>query len=83
MTHSRYACTCSGYLTLGEPTPGTFAICPVCHWEDDDVQFQTPTYAGGANDVSLAEARKNFRAYGAVKEEFLTRVRSPLPEETN
>jgi hypothetical protein len=47
------------------------------------VQFKDPTYASGANGVSLAEARKNFRAYGAAKEEFRTQVRSPMPEEMN
>jgi rubredoxin len=83
MNGSRYACPCCGYLTLREAPPGTFAICPVCYWEDDDVQFKTPTYAGGANRVSLVEARKNFRAYGAVQEGVRTLVRSPLPEETN
>jgi rubredoxin len=83
MSESRYACPCCGFLTLPEKPPGTFAVCPVCFWEDDDAQFRDPTYAGGANQVSLVEARKNFRDYGAVKHEFREQVRAPLPEETN
>jgi hypothetical protein len=70
-------------MTLQEKPPGTFVICPVCFWEDDDVQFNNPTYAGGANQVSLEEARKNFSEYGAVMREFRNRVRAPTPEEMN
>ncbi len=40
MSEARYACPCCGYLTLTEKPPGTFAICPVCFWEDDEVQFK-------------------------------------------
>jgi len=83
MSASRYGCPCCGFLTLREKPPGTFAICPVCFWEDDDVQFNNPTYAGGANQVSLAEAQKNFTEYGAVTKEFRDRVRAPMPEEMN
>jgi len=78
---SRYPCPCCAYLTLGERPPGTFAICPVCFWEDDDVQFQDPGYCGGANAVSLREAQDNFRRFGAAKESLRGRVRLPLPEE--
>lgn len=81
MNTTRYACPCCGFLTLPEEPPGTFAICPVCYWEDDDVQFKDPTYGAGANIVSLAEARKNFREYGAALAEYRGQVRAPLPEE--
>lgn len=83
MNKLRYTCPCCGYLTLTDKPPGTFAICPVCFWEDDEVQFKDPMSAGGANQVSLAEARKNFRAFGAVMEQFVGQVRPPTPEETN
>lgn len=83
MIASRYACPCCGFLTLREKPPGSFVICPVCFWEDDDVQFNNPTYAGGANQVSLEEARKNFIEHGAVMREFRDRVRAPTPEEMN
>jgi rubredoxin len=79
----RYGCPCCGYLTLSEKPPGTFAICAVCFWEDDEVQFKNPTSASGANQVSLLQARENFREYGAVTQDAVGQVRAPMPEEMN
>ncbi len=76
-----YPCACCGYLTFDEELPGTFEICPVCGWEDDEIQFRDPTYTGGANAVSLEQARENFRAIGAIDKESLGSVREPLLEE--
>jgi hypothetical protein len=76
-----YACPCCGFLTFEEPPPGTYEICPVCYWEDDPVQFADPSYAGGANRVSLAQARQNFLDLGAVSPEFVSNVRPPRDEE--
>ncbi len=76
-----FACPCCGFLTLDEEPPGTFQICPVCYWEDDNVQFNDPTYRGGANKMSLNEARENFKKSNACGEEFVNAVRSPLPSE--
>jgi hypothetical protein len=76
-----FPCPCCGYLTMGEEPPGTFEICPVCFWEDDNVQFEDPNYAGGANSVSLNQARENFKLFGAVSKEFVSQVRKPLPQE--
>ena len=78
----RYPCPCCGYYTLNEESSGTFEICPVCYWENDDIQVDDPTYEGGANGISLAEAKANFSRYGAVKTEFVKEVRKPLPEES-
>ena len=36
-----------------------FEICPVCHWEDDPLQRREEDLAGGANKMSLREARRN------------------------
>jgi hypothetical protein len=82
MTGQRFACPCCGFFTLRESPPGTFAICPVCYWEDDDSQFRDPSYSGGANRVSLTEGRANFIEFGAIKPEFRDHVRAPRPEET-
>ncbi len=60
----RFACPCCGSLTLLEPPPDTYDICRVCNWEDDGVQFRDPDYEGGANTVSLNQARENFQRYG-------------------
>jgi hypothetical protein len=67
----RYPCPCCDYLTLDEPPTGTFAICPICNWEDDALQYEDPDLAGGANHISLRDAR------GSVEPR-----RPPYPEET-
>ena len=36
---------------------GEWEICPICGWEDDPGQSKQPTSAGGANALSLNEAR--------------------------
>lgn len=75
--HEKYACPCCGYNTLDEQPPGTFGLCPICYWEDDNVQFHDPDYEGGANHVSLHQAQENFRAFGAESRASLPFVRTP------
>jgi hypothetical protein len=77
-----YPCPCCKHLTLSEPPPGTYELCPVCYWEDDPVQFDDDRYEGGANRVSLQVARTNFVKFGACSEEFKGDVRPPLDDET-
>ena len=77
----RYACPCCDYLTLGDPPPGTYAICPVCWWEDDYIQFLDLDYRGGANSPSLREARASFQRCGASEPRLLEHARAPLAEE--
>ena len=40
---------------------GDFEICPVCEWEDDPIQYKEPDYKGGANRMSLNEAREAYK----------------------
>ena len=81
MSQQRFACPCCGYYTLDEEPPGTFAICPVCVWEDDSVQFQDHDYVSGANKVSLTQAQQNFQKFGASEERLLAIARPPQPDE--
>ncbi len=76
-----YRCLCCGFRTLSEEPPGTFQICPVCYWEDDNVQAADPDFEGGANRVSLNQARRNFAEFRAVTRDAVRFVRPPLPEE--
>lgn len=77
-----YPCLCCGYLTHGEPQPaGHYLICPVCFWEDDELQADDPDLEGGANDPSLNQARENFKKYGAADPDMVRHVRKPLPDE--
>jgi hypothetical protein len=71
----KYTCPCCGYKSLDEEPPGTYYICEICYWEDDDVQFRDPDYEGGANEVSLRQAQKNFIRFGACEEIFMESVR--------
>jgi hypothetical protein len=81
MSERRYPCPCCGYLTLPEPPTGTFELCQVCFWEDDNIQFDDPDYEGGANKVSLRQARENFREFGVSELQFKSNVRPPRPDE--
>lgn len=76
-----YPCPCCGFLTRVSKEYGTFRICPICYWEDDDEQAANPDLDSLANDASLNEARENFKMSGASEEEFLALVRKPLPHE--
>ena len=58
--------------------PGSYDICHVCFWEDDPVQLLDPWYEGGANDVSLDEAQRNYVNLGASEERFTADVKGVL-----
>lgn len=55
-----HPCPCCNYETLASKSPGSFEICSICDWEDDNIQFDNPYYEGGANNISLYQARRNF-----------------------
>ncbi len=78
----KYPCPCCDHLTLDGEPPGTFEVCPVCHWEDDEVQYNDPSFEGGANEESLEQARANFGKIGASSESHLSAVRPPLAHES-
>lgn len=75
----KYGCLCCGNMTL--ETRYEYDICPVCFWEDDEVQGEDPDFSGGANDPSLNEARKNYNEFGACERRFLKQVREPKEAE--
>ena len=80
----KYKCHCCESFTLQEnPKDPTFEICPVCYWENDPLQNENPEYSGGANRVSLIQAQKNFKEFGACDKDSLPYVRKPLEEEAN
>lgn len=77
MTSTLHHCPCCGYRTLAESPPGTFDVCPVYYWEDDDVQWRDTAYAGGANVMSLSVARQEFLEHGVIAPEYSGLVRPP------
>ena len=46
------------------PTTGSYEICNICGWEDDESQETDPTTWGGANELSLNEAKDYWQATG-------------------
>lgn len=52
-------CMCCGEYTLDEDD--LFAICNNCGWESDKVQEDDPNYKGGANEMSLNEAKEAYK----------------------
>jgi hypothetical protein len=75
-----YPCPCCGHLSLSEP-PGSYEICSICFWEDDNIQLRWPTWRGGASRPSLAESQANYARFGAMEERFRSNVRPPEPDE--
>ncbi|MBT0729893.1 CPCC family cysteine-rich protein [Rosenbergiella nectarea] len=65
MNSSIHLCPCCNKYEFSED--GSYEICPVCKWEDDPVQEEDPTYGGGANVMSLSEARKAYAEGNKVK----------------
>lgn len=75
----KHPCPCCGCFTLD--SRGEYALCPVCFWEDDPLQREDADRPGGANPVSLTEARNNYRSFGACQADMRSHVRSPRTEE--
>ncbi|MEM7174098.1 MAG: CPCC family cysteine-rich protein [Bacteroidota bacterium] len=75
--YNKYQCPCCKYYTLEEGRENSFDICDVCYWEDDEIQEDDPSYTGGANDVSLNQARENFKKYKAASEFVARFTRAP------
>lgn len=78
--NKKFRCPCCGYYTM--PEVDMWDICPVCFWEYDPLQSDEPTYSGGANKPCLNEARKNYKKFKAIEEEFVKYVRPPKLYET-
>ncbi len=78
--YMKYKCPCCGFYTLSE-RPGPWEICEVCFWEDDPVQREDEAYTGGANTVSLRQARKNYIEFGVCEERHKQCVRPPFESE--
>jgi cold shock CspA family protein len=53
-----FACPVCDNAVEGES--GAYEICGVCNWEDDPTQRNDSAYRGGANVLSLDEARRTW-----------------------
>ncbi len=55
-------CPCCGKTRVAP-----FEICDICGWQNDTVQRRYPTVGGGANKMSLQEARQAYAEGRKVK----------------
>jgi hypothetical protein len=76
-----FRCPCCGARTLAQPD--AMQLCPVCWWEDDgqDSDDAGRIYATVNGELSLREARQNYRLCGAAHPRFVQYVRAARPEE--
>lgn len=52
-------CECCGNYSI--PLNSAYEICSVCGWQDDDIQNDDPNFEGGANEMSLNQAKKAYK----------------------
>lgn len=78
----RYQCICCGYFTLIGETEEDIAwdICPVCFWEND-ISGENPGEYSGANHMTLAQGRENYKNFFACSPKMASHVRLPKVEE--
>ncbi len=62
----KHKCPVCNELTLDEER--NYDVCDNCWWEDDPYQFENPDYKGGANKLSLNEAKEKFNAGEDLRE---------------
>lgn len=76
-------CPCCGYYTIDGTDEVIVDICPVCYWQYDEVGHDHPDIAvGGPNkQISLNQARENYKKFGASRKDIKLFVREPLEEE--
>lgn len=55
-------CPCCGKTAVRE-----YDICSVCHWENDPIQNDYPDFGGGANIMSLNQAKEAYKHGEPVK----------------
>lgn len=78
----KHKCPCCGYITIADDqgVPCFGDICPVCFWEIDFLAG--PDDPSAANHgLTLTQAQKNYKDFGACEKEMLQHVRDPKPEE--
>lgn len=76
--YGKAKCACCGFFTILELAD----ICPVCFWEENIYQEETdPNDADAPNYISIKDAKKNFKEFGAIKFDVRHLTRKPNIEE--
>jgi len=72
-----FPCPCCGFLVFDREA-GSYDICPVCDWEDDEVQLRHPGLTGGANGRSLwQEQQRILKRFPPAVQEVEEHLRDP------
>ena len=58
---TKIKCACCGSLEVPAGEEGLYYICNKCGWENDEIQRNKPDYEGGANKMSLNQAKKAYK----------------------
>lgn len=74
-------CPCCNCLTIDDYMYPIVEICEVCYWQYDEVAQENPDEVIGPNQVSLNEAKINYKKYRASDYRFVGYVRKPKDEE--
>ncbi|WP_010249938.1 glycosyltransferase [Acetivibrio cellulolyticus] len=67
-------CPCCGYKTIKQEKND---VCPLCYWQFNKAQQKSPDKSDGANEISLSQAKVNFKKFGASQKKFLFTVSKP------
>lgn len=65
MTNNETLCPVCGKFYFSEVDSDE--ICEVCGWQDDKLQKMKPDYSGGANVMSLNEAKQAYKEGRAIE----------------
>lgn len=78
-------CPCCGYYTLPKGYPDNLNnhgfICPVCFWEIDTFISSEEEKSNSNHGLTLAEARINYKTFGAVQKRLMKYCRKPNDNE--
>ena len=78
----KYKCLCCGNYTLPIESQGAVGfICPVCYWENDVFISGEDEPSDENRGLTLLQARKNYKEFGACRRELLQYVRKPTNNE--
>jgi hypothetical protein len=77
----RLHCPCCGFFTVDSDDEVIVDICEVCFWQYDVIAHEQPERNIGANNISLNQARENYKKLGVCKKQFKHMVRKPVEEE--
>lgn len=79
---SKTQCPVCSFLTFdANEFPGSLKVCPVCSWNDDQLQCENPLEEEGTNSMSLKQAKENYKMFKACHIEYVQKCRAPTAEE--